>query len=146
MASAFEPFPMSAAKARYTNGDRPRGVDCPLTRPRSARFVATVDVFSQTPIHQRRDEYWLSSNRRRSHWFLWLGYESDMWDGWEYLVYAFVPRRGLDARQAAILLLQCGWRGERDAGFLTEPPESVIGEGLLRAAEVKAIMRSVWPD
>jgi hypothetical protein len=122
-------------------------VGCPRTRPRSARFVAKVDLFSESAMNERSDAYWLSTNRKRSHWFLWTGYYDDeMGAGWVYQVYAYMPRRGVDARAAAAALLACGWRAERDREALTARPEGVVQEGLLKAADIEAIASVVWPD
>jgi len=140
-------FPQPASEARFANWNTPTGVDCPPTRPRSARFVAKVDLFSESPANERTDVYWLSSNRTRTHWFLWTSYYDDeMGEGWVHQLYAYVPRRGLDPRQAAMYLLQCGWRAERDKESLTERPEGTVREGLLKDADIDAIARTVWSD
>ncbi|MFN3566411.1 MAG: hypothetical protein ACK4V1_10575, partial [Burkholderiaceae bacterium] len=140
-------LPDAAAKASFASWSTPKRVGCPRTRPRSARFVAQVDLFSQSPVNQRSDAYWLSTNRKRSHWFLWIGYYDDeMGSGWVYQVYAYMPRRGVDARRAAMTLLECGWRAERDRETLSQRPEGVSGQGLLKAKDIEAIARAVWPD
>lgn len=140
-------FPNAAAKASFASWSTPKRVGCPRTRPRSARFVAKVDLFSESAMNERSDAYWLSTNRKRSHWFLWTGYYDDeMGAGWVYQVYAYMPRRGVDARAAAAALLACGWRAERDREALTARPEGVVQEGLLKAADIEAIASVVWPD
>jgi hypothetical protein len=135
------------SEASFAGWSTPDGIGCPPTRPRSARFVAEVDLFSESSMNERTDVYWLSTNRTRSHWFLWTGYYDDeMGDGWVYQVYAYTPRRGHDARQAAMELLECGWRAERDREALTERPEGCVRAGLLKAVDIDAVARSVWPD
>jgi hypothetical protein len=137
---------VSSSEASFANYSMPEGVDCPATRPRSARFVAHVDLFSQSPANERSDEYWLSTNRTRSHWFLWLSYYDDeLGEGWVHQVYAYMPRRHRDARRAAMELLLCGWRAERDLGHLSSRPEGTVKEGLLKSSDIDAIARSVWP-
>jgi hypothetical protein len=137
----------SEFKARFADWSTPKGVGCPPTRPRSARLVAEVDLFSESAMNERTNAYWLSTNRARSHWFLWTSYYDDeMGEGWVHQVYAYMPRRGSDARQAAMALLACGWRAERDRGALTGRPAGVVREGLLTAADIEAVARSVWSD
>lgn len=132
-------------KATFANWSTPKGVGCPPTRPRSARLVAEVDLFSESAMNERTDAYWLSTNRARSHWFLWTSYYDDEFgEGWVHQVYAYAPRRGADARQAAMALLACGWRAERDRGALTDRPEGVVREGLLTAADIEAVAQTVW--
>lgn len=140
-------FPNAAAKASFASWSTPKRVGCPRTRPRSARFVAKADLFSESAMNERSEAYWLSTNRKRSHWFLWTGYYDDeMGEGWVYQVYAYMPRQGVDARTAAAALLECGWRAERERESLTARPESVVREGLLKAADIEAIASVVWPD
>jgi hypothetical protein len=135
-----------ASEATFANGSKPKGIDCPATRPKSARFVAKVDMFSETSMNERTDVYWLSTNRARSHWILWQSYFDDNWCVWEHQVYAYMPRRGRDARQAALALLECGWRAEREAGHLTDPPEAIVRDGLLSADEIDRLAQSIWPE
>ncbi len=139
--------PKPAPAATFAGWSTPANVGCPRTRSRSARFVAKVDLFSESPNNERSDVYWLSTNRARSRWFLWTSYYDDEMDQQGvHQVYAYMPRRGLDARQAAMALLQCGWRAERDRRALTARPEGVVQVGLLKAADIDAVARTVWPD
>ncbi|GAB4481458.1 MAG: hypothetical protein OHK0044_29960 [Burkholderiaceae bacterium] len=139
--------PTHESQAVFADGSTPHGIGCPRTRPRGSRFVAKVDLYSDSAMNERSDVYWLSTNRARSHWFLWTSYYDDeLGEGWVHQVYAYVPRGGLAAREAAMALLACGWRAERDRGRLTEAPEGVVREGLLTAADVEQVARSVWPE
>ena len=47
----------------------------PAKMPHSARYVAQVE-WAWGPNHTRLDAYYLSTNRERTHWFLWgRGYD-----------------------------------------------------------------------
>lgn len=123
----------------------PPGVDCPPRRPRSARLVAEIHIFSETPANQRIDTYWLSLDRRRSHWLLWLEFPNEAEGGYESCVYAYLPRRGVDAQAAAQALLACGWRAELRNGWLRKLSCCVFKAGLFGRDRISEISDAVCP-
>lgn len=124
----------------------PRGIELPEKPPRSARFVASLDMFSQSACNERSDRYLLSRNRKRSHWILWLGYFDDNMEmKWVYLPYAIRACGGTDAAAAAREMLEAAWHEEKRRGWLDTPFEAVIDDGLLKVDELREIARRVWP-
>ena len=124
----------------------PQGIDPPEKPPRSARFVANLDMFSQSACNERSDTYRLSMNRKRSHWILWLGYFDDnMVMKWVYVPYAIVPCSGVGAKEAATQMLEAAWLEEKQRGCLDTPFEAVIADGLLKVGELREIAARVWP-
>lgn len=124
----------------------PSGIDPSEKPPRSARFVARLDVFSQFSCNERSDTYRLSKNRKRSHWVLWLGYFDDNMEmKWVFVPYAIVPCCGVGAKEAATQMLEAAWLGEKQRGWLDTPFEAVVDDGLLKVVELREIARRVWP-
>lgn len=124
----------------------PRGIELPEKPPRSALFVASVDMFSQSACNQRFDKYLLSRNRKRSHWILWLGYfDDDMELKWVYMPYALMPCRGVSAKDAATEMLCAIWSEERGRESLSTPFSAVGAAGLLTADDLREIAARVWP-
>ena len=81
------------------------------------RFVSTVE-WSWSPAHERQDTYRLTTNRRRSLWILWVAYYDEWLGGWQHVPYAYGPRRGITAEDAAGELLVMGWTAEARAKVL----------------------------
>ncbi len=123
----------------------PPGIDPPEKPPRSARFVARLDMFSYSPWHERSDTYRLSKNRRRSHWILWMGYYDDLTDGMLYQPYAFLACGDTDAAGAAREMLEAAWTEERRREWLSTPFEAVVADGLVKVDELRGIAARVWP-
>ena len=118
--------------------------DLPQRFPGAATFVAQVE-WAWGPSHDRLDAYYICSNRRRSHWFLWLRCPGN--DAWVFrmnsLLYAYCPRRTMDRKTAAIQLLLHAWRyevaeSERDCF------DWINDTGLLTVSELQSIARAVW--
>lgn len=114
----------------------------PKQRPRSARFVAALE-FSPAPAHAEDHTYYLSSNRGRTLWFLWL----HLYDEWEEEshedVWAYGSWPKASPKEIAAQLIRTAWQGQyRKAG---RKWFSVTDEGLLSGAEVVAIARELWP-
>ncbi|MCC6143346.1 MAG: hypothetical protein IT368_06030 [Candidatus Hydrogenedentes bacterium] len=143
----------SSSNARFTiphlvfatDSALPRGIDPPEKPPRTARFVARVDMFSQSPWSARSDTYRLSKNRRRSHWILWLGYYDDLTDRMLYQPYALLACGDTDAAGAAREMLEAAWTEERRKDWLSAPFEAVVADGLLKVGELRDIAARVWP-
>lgn len=123
----------------------PRGIELPEKPPRSARFVASLDMFSQSACNERSDRYLLSRNRKRSHWILWLGYYSDMENRMQYQPYCLLPCQGIDAAAASRKMLELAWIEEKLRGCLDTPFEAVIADGLLKVDDLREIAARVWP-
>jgi len=117
-------------------GIKPPGA--PKTRPRSARPVATIE-WSWGPANSRRDEYFLSTDRARRRWYLWLfdgsepGYEINE-------VVAHCPRGHVDALSAADRLLRAFWADDdlnRELGW-----PNVISTTSLSEQAIRSIARA----
>jgi len=98
--------------------DRPKG------SPRNVEFLGSVE-WSWTPWNDRSDEYYL--NPRGRYWLLWLrDRDEDNCNRWEWILYAYGPKRGVDAEAAAIYLLLGAWNAEKEHGSLHTPRRSTI--------------------
>ena len=138
---------MSRIDALLLFGEKPpRGIQLPEKPPRSARFVARLDMFSQFPCNERSDTYRLSKNRKRSYWILWLGYFDDNMEmKWVYMPYALLACGDTDAAAAARVMIEAAWLEEKRRGWLDTPFEAVIADGLLTVDELREISARVWP-
>ena len=118
--------------------------DLPQRFPGAATFVGQVE-WAWDPSHDRIDSYYICSNCKRSHWFLWLRCPDDnAWDlRMNSLLYAYCPRRTLDRKTAAIQLLLYSWRYEA-AESDRDHFDWINDTGLLGVPEVQAIARAVW--
>lgn len=124
----------------------PRGIELPEKPPRSARFVASLNMFSQFPCNERSDTYRLSKNRKRSYWVLWLGYFDDNMEmKWVYMPYALLACGDTDAAAAARVMIEAAWLEEKRLGSLDTPFEAVVADGLLTVDELREIAARVWP-
>jgi hypothetical protein len=82
--------------------------------PRSARYLGMVE-WAWSPMHNRLDAYYLSTNLHRAHWILWLG----GLDGGAQLspigeaqVYAYCLKPGVHSEVAMVYLLKESWMFE----------------------------------
>ncbi|MBM3853011.1 MAG: hypothetical protein FJ399_07625 [Verrucomicrobia bacterium] len=124
----------------------PRGIELPVKPPRSARFVARLDMYLQFPCNERSDTYRLSKNRKRSHWILWMGYFDDNMEmKWVYMPYALLACGDTDAAAAARVMLEAAWLEEKRVGSLDTTFEAVVADGLLTVDELREIAARVWP-
>jgi len=118
--------------------------DLPQRFPGAATFVAQVE-WACGPSNDRLDSYYICSNRRKTHWFLWLRWPDD--NAWEVrmnsLLYAYCPRRTMDRKTAAIQLLLHAWRYE-SAESDRDRFDWIDDAGLLTVSELQAIARAVW--
>lgn len=121
------------------------GIPCAKRPPSSARKVAAVG-WAWGPAHSRADYYFLSLNRTRSHWVLWLRwFESELTNRYMYVVYARAKRlKRVDDRTAAYYLLMDAWKGEAEHKEIEEPPHEIFEEGLLTTPMLDAIAEEVW--
>jgi len=118
--------------------------DLPQRFPGAATFLAQVE-WAWVHSHDRIDSYYICSNRRRMHWFLWLRCPDG--NAWEFrmssLLYAYCPRRNVDRKTAAIHLLLHAWSYEV-AEYQRDRFDWINDAGLLTVSEVHAIERAVW--
>jgi hypothetical protein len=112
--------------------------------PKSSKLVAQVS-WSWSPAHNRIAKYWLSTNRKRSAWFL---YEEDADFDSGKPMFACVgvgePYRGITAKHAAKELLLANWKYElknSDTQEFSNP--KVDKTGLLDRADITRIGVSV---
>jgi hypothetical protein len=110
-----------------TDGERP---------PRSARFVAELDLGSGPGGGDYR-KYYLSTDRKRRFWILWL--RADLDGVAHYCRVALGERdRPMTPKQAASLLLKESWKEEYRQGRLPTPV-GIWELGLLDEADVRRI-------
>jgi len=116
----------------------------PIKMPGSAKYVGQVE-WAWGPNNTRLDSYYLSANRRRTHWILWLRWYDDNWGKWEEpQIHAYGPRQGVPGNVAAAFLLLDAWiidKGESDPGHF----HWINNSALLSVEELQAIGRIVWP-
>jgi len=117
---------------------RPKGT------PRNTTYLGSVE-WTFGPGNSRFDSYYL--NPRRRYWLLWIRWQSDNGShhSWDWILYAYVPKKRADEKTAAIFLLQDAWMAEAkehslDHYFLIDEP------GLLSVAEFAGIARKAWPQ
>ena len=131
---------------------RPKGVEfvactdedpkeiLPERRPTNMTYLGSVE-WAWSPMHDRIDAYHL--HRGRNHWILYIeDLEPEMPD-YAWSVGAFVQRKGVDERQAAVHLLMERWKAEHDLWDLDEFG-FINQEGFLSMSELKEIARRVW--
>ena len=122
----------------------PESVRPPAQMPRTAKYIGQVE-WAWSPMHMRIDAYYLSANRARTHWFLWLRLYDDNWGKWdEPQIYAYAPKQRIDDTVAATFLLMDAWSA--DAQETTLDHFHWINKAeLLSVEELGAIGRVVWP-
>lgn len=118
--------------------------DLPRRFPGVATFVAQVE-WALDPSHDRLDAYYICSNRRGSHWFLWLRSPDDnAWDSrMNSILYAYCARGTMDRKTAATQLLLYAWRYEAATSERCRF-DWINDAGLLGVSELHAIARAVW--
>ena len=118
--------------------------ELPQRFPGVATFLAQIE-WADDPSHTRLDAYYICSNRRRTHWFLWIRSPDD--NAWESRInsflYAYCPCGKVNRKTAAIRLLLHAWRYEA-AESKRDRFDWINGAGLLTVSEVHAIARAVW--
>jgi hypothetical protein len=139
----------AGAAATYVPPCRALPIAGPDQPPRSARLVARVS-WDLSPTSTRVDRYRLSTNRSRSHWILWLGSpgaEAEVGEPVSDQPCAYCERRGVEAREAARLLLYAVWVGDPEwCGSPGGPPDRLLQEGLLAREDLRTLAAEVWPE
>jgi len=126
-------------------GHRP-GISCPCRCPRTARHIATVIVGGEIPGRPIWEtKYFVSQNQPRSHFFLWMEYETDFDTLCDPV--CCVRRRGVTEQEAACYLLRAWWTNERAQSSENGPWFSDLKPGgLVPLDELERIVDDVWPD
>jgi len=117
--------------------------DCPKGSPRKVEFVSSVE-WSWSPMNSRWDGYFL--NPRGKYWLLWIRYldENEWTPKWRWELYAWVLRKGVSQKEAAVYLLADAWAAEaRDSDL--DRFHLINDTGLLSLPELYAVGRLVWP-
>ena len=70
--------------------------------PRNTEYLGSVE-WAWCPWHSRFDKYYL--NPRRSLWLLWIRWWDDFDSAYRWRFYGYGPKKGVDAKTAAIYLL-----------------------------------------
>lgn len=117
----------------------PEGV-LPKRRPRNMTYLGSVE-WAWSPGHGRIDAYHL--HRGRNHWILYIQDLDPEMPEYAWNVGAFVQRKGVDERLAAVHLLMERWKAENAEWDLDEFGW-INAEGFLSVAELKEIARRVW--
>ena len=111
--------------------------------PRKTEYIGGVE-WAWSPWHSRSDSYYL--NPRRSLWLLWNRWwdDNDWNSAHKWSLCGYGPKKGVDAKTAAIYLLLDVWKVEARRGlghyhYMSKP-------GLLSYEELSEIARIVWPD
>jgi hypothetical protein len=111
----------------------------PKRRPAEMRFLGGAE-WAWSPMHNRIEAYYLY--RSRSHWLLYLrDLDPDNRD-FEWRVGAYVQKRGVDEKTAAVHLMVALWAFETNDGL--EQFHWLTHDGLISVAEWRAIAREVW--
>ena len=88
--------------------------------------------------------YYLSSNRARTHWILWLRSYDDNWGRWaEPHIYAHAPRQNVSAKVAATYLLLDAWSANI-AEYELDRFHWINKAAFLSVEELVAISRIAW--
>ena len=134
--------------------ERPAEFDCevgygvfsdnavPKNAPTNSAYLCQVE-WAWSSAHNRLDAYYL--HRGRSHWSLWSKYWDDNWMKWEQITVGYVPRRGVDQKQAAVYLLLEFWAFDAKEGDVDQF-HWINEDGFLSIAELAAIAREVWGE
>jgi hypothetical protein len=123
--------------------DAPGSVPPSLKMPRSARYIGQVE-WAWSMINARLDAYYLSTNRARTHWILWLRSYDDNWGRWdEPHIYAHAPRQNVSAKVAATYLLLDAWSASI-AEYELDHFHWINKAAFLSVKELVAISRIAW--
>jgi hypothetical protein len=115
--------------------DRPKG------SPRKVEYLGQAE-WADSPMHSRLDAYYLQTRGR--YWLLWIrSLDDNAWvPTWEWSLYGWALRKGVDREQAAVYLIMDAWREEARSGL---GRFAWIGDaGMLSAVGMNAIADRVW--
>jgi hypothetical protein len=133
-----------AADIAVTIGSPAAGV-APRRMPPNARFIGEVS-WSWSPMHCRREQYFVCGNRARTLWLLWVRWFDDNYSVWRTPeVVAYCERGRLTDRVAARGLIRQYWAHDAQHGNLDRFHELECS-GLLEPVELEEMADSVWPE
>lgn len=138
--------PLPARPAGFVGlGNPPACVRPPARMPSSARYIGQVE-WAWSPMHMRIDAYYLSTNRARTHWFLWLRLYDDNWGRWDApQIYAHAVKGKVEATVAATYLLMDAWSADA-LQIELDHFHWINNACLLSVEELGAIGREVWAE
>lgn len=117
----------------------------PANMPRTAKYIGQFE-WAWGPNNCLLVAYYLSSNRKRTHWLLWLRLYDDNWSRWDKpYIYAHAPRQEVSEKVAAIYLLWDSWASDAQTTDLSHF-HWINEAGFLSVEELNAIGRGVWPE
>jgi hypothetical protein len=121
-------------------------VPIPARMPRTARYIGQVE-WAWSPMHVRLDAYYLSTNRERTHWFLWLRLYDDNWGRWDKdaQIIGYAPKQKVTPGVAAVYLLLDAWTADVRETDL-DHFHWINRAAFLSVAELRAIARIAWPE
>ena len=107
----------------------------------SATAIALCGAeWSWSPAHSRNDEYALHSGRKD--WFLWGSYYDDIQGKIDRYIIGRMPKKGLDAENAATSLLKAFWYFDKNECDTDRP--HWCNAGALSDKALEEIMDAVW--
>ncbi|NKX43997.1 hypothetical protein [Roseicyclus persicicus] len=118
------------------------GTAYPRHRPRRLRYLGSVE-WAWSPAHNRFEAYHL--HRGRGHWCLYIRDLDPLETQFTWLEAAYVDRRGVDERTAAIHLMIAMWE-VCATDYEMERFHWINEEAFLSVEEWMAIARMVWVD
>jgi len=112
--------------------------------PGRAKFLAQIEWawgLNSTRLH----EYYVASNTKKSHWFLWIQwFNENSWEPrFEKTLATYCPRVSHDPHIIGTYLLHHLWKTEIDYMELDEP-HWINSTGLLSVSDINAISRNLW--
>jgi hypothetical protein len=124
----------------------PQGAAGPGKMPRSAKRIGTLE-WASSPASSREDTLFISGNRSRSLWILWI-IMPDLWNfqfsySWVQFARATCPRRGMTAEAAARRLVTAVYRAEIERDGLGEPLV-VRGGTIFEESAMRDLVDAIW--
>jgi len=124
------------------------GVRIPRRLPPDSSFITMVE-WALRPGDSRVEAYFIGSNKTSKHWYLFQCTVDDLhpWST-RYLKtrnIAMLEKGNLELEEAALLLLECAWRFEREH-WGTRSFFLVSNDGLLDEDTVSELGERVWPE
>jgi len=138
---------MAAADEDVVRIHDPEGSARPSEKmPRTAKCIGTFE-WASSPMNSREDTLFISGNRDRSRWILWVGMP-DLWDfrfsdRWVQFLRASCPRGGMTAKAAAEKLVTAVYRSEIEKSDLKRPL-IVRGGTLLEETAMRDLADAIW--
>ena len=116
----------------------------PKRFPGSTKYIGQFE-WAWGMYNTRIDGYYICSNAKKTHWFLWIRWLDDNSCSLKFnsILYAYCPRTGNDVHSAAIHLLRYAWRFEATETTLDQP-HWINNNGILSIPEIMAISREIW--